>query len=200
MGQRKVSARELQREATRERLFEAALEVFRRDGVDAARIEDISSMAGVSRGSFYFHFPTKDDVLLELLQRTEEALVGDLARLDPDVAFQEVLSTVARHMSETWSAEPALLTGMGVVTMRAAASGRFEEARAAHPARAALVPHVERAMARGELVNLLPADLTVDFFLMNLFGMALAWAGSEEAQLDILLDAFVQFFLRAVRT
>lgn len=200
MGQRRTNAREQQREATRERLFDAALELFRRDGLDAARIEDISSLAGVSRGSFYFHFPTKDDVLLELLRRTEAALVEDLEQLDPSTPFHDVLATVARHMSETWSREPVLLTGMGVVTMRAAAGGRFDEARAAHPARGALIPHVQRAMTNGELVNLLPADLTVDFFLMNLFGMALAWAGSEEADLDILLDAFVQFFLRAVRT
>ncbi|TNE85497.1 MAG: TetR/AcrR family transcriptional regulator [Deltaproteobacteria bacterium] len=199
MSARRATSREAQREATRERLFESALDVFRRDGVEAARIEDISSMAGVSRGTFYFHFPTKDDVLLELLRRTEEDLVTELDGLDESSSFEDVLMTVAKHMNTHWAEEPALLTGIGVVSMRAAAGGRFDEARDAHPARGALIPHVRRAMDRGEIVNLLPADLTVDFFLMNLFGMALAWVGSEGADLDTLLGAFVQFFLRAVR-
>ena len=61
-----VPHRERQRLETHRRVFEAALEIFIRDGVAAARIEDITSLAAVSRGSFYFHFPTKEDVLLAI--------------------------------------------------------------------------------------------------------------------------------------
>src|SRR5205085_7825923 len=59
------SKRDLQREETRHKLYEAALEVFRRDGVAAARIDDITRAVGTSRGTFYFHFPTKEHVLVE---------------------------------------------------------------------------------------------------------------------------------------
>ena len=57
--------RERQRAETRERLFQAALDEFRREGVAGARIERIASAVGVVRGTFYFHFPTKDHVLHE---------------------------------------------------------------------------------------------------------------------------------------
>ena len=44
---------------TREQLFEAALEEFRRVGVEAASIGQIAARAGTSRASFYFHYPSK---------------------------------------------------------------------------------------------------------------------------------------------
>ncbi len=38
---------------------------YRRVGLDAARVEDIVAAAGVSWGTFFHYFPTKEDVLLE---------------------------------------------------------------------------------------------------------------------------------------
>lgn len=50
---------------TRRRVYEAAIAEFQRVGVEAARIEDIVSAAGVSWGTFFTYFPTKEDVILE---------------------------------------------------------------------------------------------------------------------------------------
>lgn len=51
--------------ATRQRLYEAAMAEYARVGVDAARVEDIVAAAGVSWGTFFHYFPTKEDVLLD---------------------------------------------------------------------------------------------------------------------------------------
>src|SRR5262245_57475521 len=67
-------SRTRQRLETRDRLFEAALAEFRRVGVAPAEIEDIVRAAGVARGTFYLHFPTKDHVLMELLRRKQAVL------------------------------------------------------------------------------------------------------------------------------
>jgi AcrR family transcriptional regulator len=78
-------SRARQRQDTRERIFEVALREFRAVGVAAAQVDRIARSAGVARGTFYFHFPTKDDVLLELAARVSAriarriALVGDSA-------------------------------------------------------------------------------------------------------------------------
>jgi AcrR family transcriptional regulator len=50
---------------TRRRVYEAALAEFERAGVEAARIDDIVTAAGVSWGTFYQYFPSKQDVILE---------------------------------------------------------------------------------------------------------------------------------------
>ncbi len=55
-------------EETRSRILEAAVERFSSAGYNAASVDDICSTAGVSKGAFYHHFPTKQAVFLALLQ------------------------------------------------------------------------------------------------------------------------------------
>ncbi len=57
-----------QRKATRAKLVEAALDLFSTSGYEHATVDDISQAAGYSKGAYYFHFSTKDDILLELLR------------------------------------------------------------------------------------------------------------------------------------
>ena len=57
-----------QRKQTRARLVEAALQLFSTSGYDRATVDDISQAAGYSKGAYYFHFSTKDDILLDLLR------------------------------------------------------------------------------------------------------------------------------------
>src|SRR5215472_17081937 len=55
--------------ATRRKLLKAALRVFARDGFEAARIEDIASEAGHTRGAFYANFNSKEDLFFALLEQ-----------------------------------------------------------------------------------------------------------------------------------
>lgn len=193
-----TTGRDRQREETRRRVYEAALQVFRRDGVDSARIDDIVGIAGVSRGTFYFHFPTKDDVLLELVRHSEESLCERIEAMPDDAPVDDVLIAIAEHMAQTWADDPVLLSDVGLAVLRNSARSLQAE-RDAHPARVVLVPRIEAAIARGELSGLLPADITTDFFLVNLFGAALAWVGNQSMPLDGMLEVVVQFFLKAAR-
>ena len=70
-----LPARERQWLATHRRILAAAVEEFERVGVGSARVEHICRAAGITRPTFYAHFPTKDDVLLEL-QRDGAARVA----------------------------------------------------------------------------------------------------------------------------
>ena len=49
--------------STTERLYEAALELFRTRGFEATAIDDIAQLAQTSRRTFFNHFPTKQHVL-----------------------------------------------------------------------------------------------------------------------------------------
>lgn len=55
-------------EETRSHILEAALREFSRQGYDATGVAEICQAAGVSKGAFYHHFPTKQAVFLELLE------------------------------------------------------------------------------------------------------------------------------------
>ena len=72
--------------ATRDRILEAALEVFARKGYHRAIVDDIVRASGTSKGAVYHHFPNKEAVFL--------ALVDDFAaRLAAAVAA----AVAARH-------------------------------------------------------------------------------------------------------
>jgi TetR/AcrR family transcriptional regulator, repressor for uid operon len=75
-----VNGRDAQRQQTRQRVYAAALAEFKRTGMAAADVGDIAATAGVARGTFYFHFPTKEHVLAELERHEEARLVGQLSK------------------------------------------------------------------------------------------------------------------------
>src|SRR5450755_1447028 len=97
-----LTGRDLQREETRRRLRDAALDVFRRDGFAATRIDDIARAVGVSRGTFYFHFPTKEDVLLELLREAEANVARAVETLAPSAPVKKVLETMCVAFAKEW--------------------------------------------------------------------------------------------------
>ncbi|MCZ2837861.1 TetR/AcrR family transcriptional regulator [Modestobacter sp. VKM Ac-2985] len=66
------------REATVERLLDAALETFAEQGFAAASVEDICSRGGLTRGAFYSSFTSKDELFEALMTREVER---DLARV-----------------------------------------------------------------------------------------------------------------------
>ena len=55
-------------EETRARILDAAVRRFAVAGYDAASVDDICAEAGVSKGAFYHHYPTKQAIFLALMQ------------------------------------------------------------------------------------------------------------------------------------
>ena len=98
------------RDLTRQRLLDAAAEVFAEVGLDAASVEAICERAGFTRGAFYSNFDSKDELFLELAGRVAgervaavRARVADLetegdlgsAPTDASAMIQQVLDISA---------------------------------------------------------------------------------------------------------
>ncbi len=87
------SAKQEQRQQTRAKLIEAALRVFAEQGYDHATVEEISLAAGYSKGAYYFHFDSKEEMLLELLSLWIEERTRRLLRFE-DLGSETALSLV----------------------------------------------------------------------------------------------------------
>lgn len=74
-----------QRGTAKDKIVEVALRLFYEQGYNATGIQQIIDEAGVSKGTFYTHFKTKEDLGIAYMQRrhNEELtqLKGDLARI-----------------------------------------------------------------------------------------------------------------------
>ena len=58
-----LSKQQLKSKETKAKIFRAAKHIFQKHGYEALSIKNICEEAGVSNGSFYHHFKTKDDLL-----------------------------------------------------------------------------------------------------------------------------------------
>lgn len=63
---------------TKRRIFNTAIRVFSEKGYDNASIEEITSIAGVAKGSLYYHFSKKEDIFDLLLKEGIELLKNNI--------------------------------------------------------------------------------------------------------------------------
>ena len=89
-------AKQQRADITRSQLLDAAQVCFAEKGYDATGVADICRRAGVSKGAFYHHFPSKQALFLELLNHWLAALDARVAILrTQDGDAQDLLPGIA---------------------------------------------------------------------------------------------------------
>src|SRR5580698_5931289 len=74
----------------RERILEAAKEAFSRHGANAS-LDEIAKRVGVGPGTLYRHFPTREELLLEVYRAELEKLAAAEQKLSQTMAPTEAL-------------------------------------------------------------------------------------------------------------
>ena len=91
-------------EITRKRILEAAGRLIKKKGLGATSIAELTKEAGVERGSLYFHFTSKDDLGLALMENTRagfmEFLEDSLRGRTPGARLESFLRSVYRVHDE----------------------------------------------------------------------------------------------------
>ncbi|MGD0631047.1 MAG: helix-turn-helix domain-containing protein, partial [Terracidiphilus sp.] len=80
----------LKSEATRARIFEAALRVFRERGFHAATMREIAAAAGVALGAAYYYFDSKNAIVMAFYTQAQAQMEPELERI---LATQHTLET-----------------------------------------------------------------------------------------------------------
>ena len=189
------SAREAKRLQTRERLMGAAIAEFKRSGMATADVSAIVAAAGVAHGTFFFHFPTKEHVLLELEHREEERIAKELGRF----------VTAQRDLSSTLKEAARLVMGLerrlGAALFKDFLALHFSQTRPVdeskeHPVIVQVAQQIEDAQDGGQVdpdVN--PMNSAV-FFLLGLYAL-LTTTHDWPAQ-DAMLEDYVARNLRSI--
>jgi TetR/AcrR family acrAB operon transcriptional repressor len=154
--------------STKERLVAAAIEVFRRDGYEGARVQDIAREAGLTTGAIYANYRGKAELLSEAIgERTArelEALLREGAGQTP----RELLSVLADRLIRRDAERPLFLEAVVAsardpelaAMLRAAVSDRESRFGAL----------VERAKRSGEIDPNVDTDVMARFCVMLAFG------------------------------
>jgi AcrR family transcriptional regulator len=198
----KLNGREAQRRETRQRVYVAAIAEFKKVGMAAADVGAIAKEAGVARGTFYFHFPTKEHVLAELERQEEGRLAARLASfLGRPHDLPGALAEVVRLMIQ-------MERRVGKVLFREMLALHFSPRRpevlpgteqwADYPMMTLVVQAIELARARGETYPQADALRTTQFFMLGLYAVLITSHGHSRAARAEILDNFVATVLRSV--
>jgi AcrR family transcriptional regulator len=167
----KVSAREARRRRTRERLLGAAIAEFRRSGMSGADVNAIAAAAGVAHGTFFFHFPSKEHVLLELECREEARIAAEFA------AYLEHRHDLVATLTEVVDLVTGLEQRFGPVLFKQLLALHFSPTRphkdewTDHPVIVLLVRELERARGEGQVHPEVDAFYSATFFLLGIYGV-----------------------------
>ncbi|WP_228000313.1 TetR/AcrR family transcriptional regulator [Mycolicibacterium sp. P1-5] len=196
--QEATTSREAQRRQTRARVLDAAIVEFQRAGASSADINAIVEAAGVARSTFYFHFPTKEHVLLELIRRDEDYLGEELGRfLETRHDLEAVLEKIIRLVVDLETRWGASLF-RDVISLYFSPALAQDEQWSRHPTFVLLAAEIERARIRGELYDDVEAYDGAAFFLIGLHAVLISARDTGEGR-DVVLKKFVKSTLRSLR-
>jgi len=190
------TARDTKRQQTRERLLGAAIAEFKRAGMAAAEVGAIVSAAGVAHGTFFFHFPTKEHVLLELERREEVRMAAELARAfknSPDL--ETVLTETVRVVAQLEDRlGPELFRDF--LALHFSSKRPPDEEGTQHPVIVKVVAQIEEAGQRGETNGRTDSFHHGVFFLLGLYALLITIP--ESAARKPVLDQFVATTLHSM--
>jgi len=84
-------------QTTRDRLIDASYQLARRQGFNRTSVSEVMKAAGVTKGSFFFHFPSKESLGLVVLKRDREEF---LTMIDASLAAATPLQGIERFFAK----------------------------------------------------------------------------------------------------
>lgn len=182
-------ARRRRKDARPTEIADAALALFSERGFAATRLEDVATRAGVSKGTLYLYFPTKEDLfravlrqgLLPNLEAMEHAVAADQA--PAPVLLGQIAGRLLQVLDTNLTAIPKLVL---------AESGNFPAIARMYAdevvmrAMALLTSILNRGIERGELRRVDPQS-AIPTFIAPFLMMAL-WKHSLGQHTQIAID------------
>lgn len=185
-------------EGTRERILDAALDVFSSKGYHDARVDDIVAMSETSKGSVYFHFPNKEKLFLALVDKfaalLERRVIEAISQHDEGIlrvraALEACLDTFGRYRR---LAKIMLVQAVGLGTIfenkRREVLDRFAEL---------VRTYLDEAIAAGDIE---PVDthIVAVAWTGSISELIIRWVYTGEPKPQQIMDTLLPLLLRSV--
>lgn len=185
--------RQEQKVQTRRKIFDTALRLFRAQGVDATSVDQIVQAAGVSKGSFFVHFPTKNAIFGAYVDRLTESLLPSLPlwlATPPLPGLQQAMDTLTAAVEKDRS--------FVLDIVQAELLGEPWDDGQPTALQQLFGPLVARAQATGALRQDLTASQLVDH-LLSTYLIAMVWGIRRGESLRIAVSLPMRLALDGIR-
>jgi len=192
------SQRKRHAKPTRERILDAAMELFSAKGFHDTKLDEIVAEASTSKGSIYFHFPNKEKLFIALVdqfadlieRRAQEAIAGEAEGIRRvQAALEAVLETFSKYRRP---AKLLLVQAVGLGTV-------FERKRIEVNDRFALLikTYLDEAVADG---SILPVNTGIvsHAWMGAIYNVVIQWVYTGEPTKDDIMDALLPLRLKSV--
>lgn len=110
------------------KILEKAFELFRKNGYTDTKVEDITRKLGISKGSFYTYFKTKEELLCEVLENVKKSEMKKYSKVEID---ENPRKTLENFIKERFKSFLELLNNVDIGIVRSFAqntiAGKFHE-------------------------------------------------------------------------
>ncbi|MDB5732279.1 MAG: transcriptional regulator, TetR family [Variovorax sp.] len=178
--------RERRKEARPGELLDAALDLFVEKGFAATRSEEVAARAGVSKGTLFLYFPSKEELFKAVVN---ENLAGRFGAWNQEFdAFEGSTPDLLRHVMRVWWERVGSTRVSGITKLMMCEGGNFPELAAFYqrevvkPGHALLRRIIQRGIDRGEFAPV-EVDLAIYTVLAPMMFLML-WKHSTSICVD----------------
>lgn len=201
--------RERRKEARPGELLDAALDLFVEKGFAATRVEEVAARAGVSKGTLFLYFPSKEELFKAVVRET---IAGRFGEWNQELAaFQGSSAELLRYTMNAWWERIGMTAASGITKLVMSEAGTFPEIASFYqqevidPGKDLLKRVLQRGIDRGDFR---PMDLDsavysliapMIFLLMWKHSMAPCCPPSDRLDPQAFLDTQVGLLLDGMR-
>ncbi len=187
-----------ERTNTRQRILDAALNIFSRKGYYDTRMDEIVDESHTSKGSIYFHFPNKERLFIALVDQFADVLERNVTEAIAEVpqgmarvrvALAAVLDTFGKYRRP---AKILLVQAVGLGTVfekkRMEVTDRFAEL---------IRTYLEEAIAAGD-IEPTDTEVTAHAWMGAIYNVVIQWVYTGEPEPERILNSLLPLLLKSV--
>ncbi len=180
MREKKLDKRKAQGAETKKKLYEIAERLFTESNFSDVNVEDITDEAGITKGTFYVHFESKDALIAILIAdhaaRADVHYKTFLKSLPDDMPSSLVLLALAERIADTLANTFGCKNMTKIYQMLLSGTAGTEAVKGYGRELYALVYSIlEKGLRSGEFTSSLPPETLSRHFVMAIRGVSYEW-------------------------
>lgn len=180
MAEEKINLKKLQGSKTKQKIYECARQLFSTRHYSTVSVEDITRAAGVSKGTFFVHFPSKDALIATLIADNTTDIDLDyknfLDSLPPDLPTSKKMVALGEKIASVISDTIGHDTMMAIYQIHLSKTVPLDAVMGYGRRLYIMFREIlEQGIHQGEFHTDMPLDLLSRHFVMGMRGICYEW-------------------------